>query len=187
MAAFSAAGPAPAQYAAPPAPILVVDLDRALRDSAAGEAMRQSELRERDALQARFDATREALEAEETEMARIRASTPAVEFERRVVAFDRRVRAARREAQEAGAALQARYAAAQRALLEGAQPLLQQLMQERSAVIVLDKAQVLMSLDALNVTELLTQRLDAAHPDATALLAPAPPAPRPPASGAGSP
>lgn len=170
------AGPgALAQYAAPPAPLLVVDLKRVLEDSAAGRALRASEVEERKALQAEFDAVRESLEAEEAEMARVRARTPRAEFERRVVAFDKRVRAARSSAQERGAALQARYADAQSALVAAVQPLLRALMQERGAVAVLDEAQVLMSITALNVTETLIERLDLAQPGVQGLLAPAPP------------
>lgn len=159
--------------------MLVVDLEAAVNDSAAGRALRDVEVAERRALQARFEEVRIALEAEEQEMARVRRDTPRRAFEERVVAFDQRVRAARRAAQEAGASLEARHAAGRRTLLAIAEPLLDALMVERDAAAVLDRAAVLRVDPDIDITQTLVEALNAAQPGVAGLL-PDTPAPAPP-------
>lgn len=147
-----------------PTPVLVVDLDRALRDSAAAVAQRAREAVERRALREKLDGMKRALEDEEAEMVVLRDTLPKAEFDKRVTDFDQRVRTARRVAQEDAAALQARIAAAQTALRQAAQPLMEALMRERGAVLVIDRNTALAVAPEFDATDALIARLDAAQP-----------------------
>jgi Skp family chaperone for outer membrane proteins len=175
VAALLAAGVAAAQ----PAGVLVVDVDAALRDSVAAIDLREAELRERRALQDRFDAEKVRLEAREAELVELRARTEKAEFDRMVADFDAEVRRIRRAAQEDAAALQARFAAAQRALHDAARPIAEALMRERGAVVMLDRKAAVAFDPALDATAALRARLDAVAPDAARLLPVQAPSPRP--------
>lgn len=155
---------APSAAATAPTPVLVVDLDRALRESAAAVAQRAQEAVERRALREKLDGMKRALEAEEAEMVVLRDTLPKEAFDKRVTDFDQRVRAARRVAQEEAAALQARIAAAQTALRQAAQPLMEALMRERGAVLVIDRNTALAVAPEFDATDALIARLDAAQP-----------------------
>lgn len=179
LMAVALGGAAASQEAPPPVSVLVVDFDAALRDSAAARAIRDAEIAARAELQERFDAMQQALEAEEARMVDLRRTMERADFDRLVVEFDTRVRAARRDAQQAGAALQARFAEAQAALAAAARPILDALMAERGAAVVIDRKATLAAAPALDVTDALLERLNARMPDAEGLLPP--PAPLPPA------
>ncbi|MFN3614012.1 MAG: OmpH family outer membrane protein [Rubrimonas sp.] len=150
--------------------ILVVDLDRAVRESRAAAELREIEIRERRALQERFDALKEAFEAEEAELVQLKETLDRAAFDERVVSFDTRVRQTRRETQEEAAALQARFANAQRALYERTQPLVRALMAERGAAVALDRKAVLAFATDQDVTDALIERLNAAQPSAAPLI-----------------
>lgn len=143
------------------APVIVVDLERALRDSRAASALREEEVRARRALRAKLDAIQAALEAEEAEMVILRETLAKEAFDDRVRSFDQRVRAARRGAQEEAAALQARFATAQSALQAATVPLIEALMHERGAVLVIDRRTALGVAPGLDATDALIARLDA--------------------------
>jgi Skp family chaperone for outer membrane proteins len=150
--------------------ILVVDLDRAVRESRAASELREMEIRERRALQERFDALKDAFEAEEAELVALKETLDRDAFDERVVSFDTRVRQTRRETQEEAAALQARFANAQRALYERTQPLVRALMAERGAAVALDRKAVLAFATDQDVTDALIERLNAAQPSAAPLI-----------------
>ncbi|SDZ93816.1 OmpH family outer membrane protein [Rubrimonas cliftonensis] len=152
--------------------VLVVDMDAALRESAAARALREAELAARGELQKRFDAMQAELEAEETEMVRLRQTMPRLEFDKLVVAFDQKVRAARRDAQQSGAALQARFAQAQASLAAVARPMLEEIMRERAAALVIDRKSALAVAPELDVTAALMERMNARQPDAAGLIPP---------------
>ena len=160
------AGAAPAQPAQAPTatPVLVVDLDRVLRDSAPAVEQRALEVAERRALREKLDGMKRALEQEEAELVVLRDTLPKAAFDKRVTDFDQRVRAARRTAQEDAAALQARIAAAQAALQQAAQPLMEAMMRERGAVLVIDRKTALAVAPAFDATDALIARLDAMQP-----------------------
>lgn len=164
---FSAAPPAAVAQAHA---ILVVDLDRAVRESVAAAQLREMEIRERRALQERFDALKAAFEAEEAELVQLKETLDRAVFDERVVSFDSRVRQTRRETQEEAAALQARFANAQRDLYERTQPLVRTLMAERGAAVALDRKAVLAFATGQDVTDALIEQLNAVLPSADPLL-----------------
>jgi Skp family chaperone for outer membrane proteins len=169
--ALAVAAPAAAQEGPS---VMIVDIEAALRESAVADALREIELEERRALQARFDADKGRLEAREAELSEIRADADKADFDRLVEEFDADVRETRRAAQEDAAALQARFAAAQRALLDVVRPAAAELMRERGAVVLIDRKTVVVFDPALDVTGDLIERIDRTAPEARALLAGAP-------------
>lgn len=170
LAALLAAAPAHAQWAGETSGVIVVDLDRALRDSAAAAALRELELAERRALRARLDDLQASLEAEEAELVRLRDELDKQAFDARVKDFDQRVRTARRSAQEEAAALQARFAEAEAALRAAVPPIVEALRRERTAALVVDRRLVLALRPDMDATEALIQRLNAALPGVDAVI-----------------
>lgn len=172
LAACLPFGPAAAQWAGDaPRAVIVVDMDRALRESAASSALRERESVERRALRARLDALQAALEAEEAELVTLRDTLDKAAFEARVKDFDQRVRVARRTAQEDAAALQARFAAAEARLRDVIAPLLDALREQSGASVALDRRTVLSARAELDATDALIARLNAAQPGADGILA----------------
>jgi Skp family chaperone for outer membrane proteins len=159
---------------------VVVDLERALGESAAARTLAEIEASERQALRARLDALREELEARESELVELREAAERGEltqqaFDDRVRAFDRRVRGERAAAQEAAAALQERFRAARAAMRGELEPALSQIMRQRGAELALDARQVVAASPGRDVTDALIAALDARLPPAAAArLLPAP-------------
>lgn len=133
--------------------VLIVDRERILSESAPAQVLRREEQLRRQALRARFEETRKALEAEEAEIAELRGSLTASEFEERVRAFDQSVREARRESQGASEALQSEFTAARRKLSEALAPVLTEILTERGASIIVDARTALIFRDEINVTD----------------------------------
>lgn len=150
-------------------PVLVVDLERALRDSAAASSLRAMEVAERRTLREKLDGMKTALEDEEAKMVVLRDTLPKEEFDVLVKDFDQRVRTARRVAQQDAAALQARFATAQASLEQAARPLIEALMREHGAVLVIDRRTALAVAPDFDATDALIARLNAAQPAAEAL------------------
>lgn len=157
--AFAAAllsSPVVAQQAPanPPAhqAVLIVDHEKALNESAPGQALRAL-LQERRAAQLRATAERDkAMEAEETEIARIRDRLSRDEFEQRLRDFDQKVRQARRDNQEAIQAMQAENDAARRKLVQAMHLILRDILQERGATVLLNAQTVVMARGDIDVT-----------------------------------
>jgi len=94
----------------------------------------------------------------------------ASEFRARVREFEKKVFANRDFAQQGSEKLQAVRTQASNRLRREIAPILAQLMRERQAQLMLDKSQVILSADTLDVTDEALERLDAAMP--TMRLAP---------------
>lgn len=158
LAAMAQGAERPAGYG--DIPILIVDRERALRDSAPAEDLAIQERNARGALQAELDRLRRDLEGEEAEIAAMREIAPKDAFEARVRAFDVRVREARRESQAEGEALQARFIAARRDLAAALEPILQQMLEETGATLIVDARTVLAARPGADVTEEVMNRFN---------------------------
>lgn len=160
-------------------PILIVDRERALGESEPAASLGEQERQARSALKKELDKLRADLEAEEAKIAAMREIAPKDVFEARVRAFDIRVRDARRESQEKGEALQARFVAARRDLAAALEPVLQEILDETGAALIVDARTVLAARSGADVTKEVirrfNERADIALPPA------APPTKRPPA------
>ncbi len=164
------AAPAGAQQTQPPAEtppqtVLIVDQDRVLNESAPGQALRAL-LQARRTAQLQATAERDqAMEAEETEIARIRDQLSRDEFEERLQDFDQKVRQARRENQEAVQAMQTENDAARRKLIQAMHLILRDILQERGATVLLNAQTVIMARGDVDVTADVIERLSQVQVD----------------------
>jgi Skp family chaperone for outer membrane proteins len=101
------------------------------------------------------------LTAEERELTDLRDTLDPTDFRARANAFDEKVQERRREQDEKARTLGQRSEEARRALLLAAQPILSQLMLESGAVAILDRRAVLLSADAVDITEKAIIRVNA--------------------------
>ncbi|MFQ5564987.1 MAG: OmpH family outer membrane protein [Paracoccaceae bacterium] len=164
--------------AAAEAAILTVSRKRLLNDTAHARALLQSEIELTARLQRRVDAIKEALAAEEQELARLRPTLDREVFAARVAEFDRNVRRQRRTSQEHAARLQSAFRAERLKLVEALGPLLEEVRQAHGASVILNSDQLLTSDPALDVTDEVIARFNdtvppPVFPDLDA-LAPAP-------------
>ena len=141
--------------------IVVVTVERILRESQIGRELRQAEQSLATRLQARVDAAKAALEAEEVELTKLRVDLTGEEFEERATEFDRRIRLVRREAQERANVLQRAFQEARAALVAALPPVLEKLRVESGAAIVVSADQVLAARPGIDLTGRAIELLDA--------------------------
>jgi len=144
--------------------VLVVDMQRIQRDAAAAKSVRAQSAAMRDKLKTTIGDRARAISREETELAELRERMDAAEFRVRVRDFEKRVFANRDFAQQESMKLQSVLAKASTRLRREIAPILAQLLRERGAQLMLDKSQVLLSADTLDVTDEVLKRLDALIP-----------------------
>lgn len=164
--------PAPAP-AAPAAAILTVDQEALWSGSAWGRRAQAALEAEGVAIAAENDRIAAALEAEDASLTELRRTLPAEEFRARADAFDQRVQQVRRDRDAAATALRGRIADERTAFLNAALPVFSEVMAERGAVVVLDRASVFLSADAIDITAELVARVDARVGPGPAAAAPA--------------
>lgn len=146
-------------------PILIVSMDRILRESNSAVAIQQQADALRSRLRSDLAAREEALRAEELELTKLRETLDPERFSQRVADFKEKVRRLKRETNETGAGLQRAVIEANGALKRALQPILLQLMAERRALVMLDEKDVVISATVLDVTQEAVKRLDEAAPD----------------------
>jgi Skp family chaperone for outer membrane proteins len=177
-AARPAAPAAPAAATAgPPIPrIIVIDRQAILRVSAAGKGMMASAQRLSQQADTEFKGQAEALQKElATVQRQLAILAPDVraqkqkEFTTKQEAFQKRV--TDRQAQ-----IQNGFTTASAKLDQALGPILQQIMRERGANMLLDRAMVILSTADVDVSETAIQRLDKALPTLTVSLGRAAPA-----------
>ena len=150
--------------------VLVVDMQRIRRDAAAAVSVRRQINELRSELEIIIAQRSKAISAEEAALAEERVRLTADELRARVREFEKKVFANRDFAQQEAAKLQALQAQAQASLRRNIAPILALIMQERDAKLMLDKSQVVLSADSLEVTDEVLERLDSVMP--TLVLAP---------------
>lgn len=172
-AAYAAA---PAAGAAPAARILIIDLRRAVAVSKVGQSIQQQVDGLKKQAQVQLNSEAESLKRDkaqlEAETAIMNASVKAQKenaWKARAMAFEKRV-------QERGGLIQGGMLKANQQVEEALGPILQGVMQERQATILLDRASVLLAPNAIDVTAVVVQRLDLKMPAVKVDLAPLPPA-----------
>lgn len=143
--------------------VLTVDSERMFAETRIGRQIQREVERASAALQAQNDEIASALEAEELSLTEQRAEMPAEEFRALAEAFDEKTQRVRAEraAELRELALkqeeQRRYF-----LIQVAQPVLQQLMFEAGAVVVMEQGEVFISSLAIDITDEAIARIDAA-------------------------
>ena len=171
--AASAAPPPPG--GAPAARILMLDMRRIMGLSKVGlDIQRQVEVLKQ---QASRDLNGEgaALKSEETQLQQQAAILAPDVKARRIRDFQARATAFQRKIQQRGGRIQGGVIQAQRQIEQALGPILQGIMKERGATILLDRSSILLAPNSIDVTQLVIQRLDMKMPAAKVELT-APPA-----------
>lgn len=144
-------------------PVLTVDSERMFAETRIGRQIRSEVERASVALQARNDEIASELEAEELSLTERRPDMAPEDFRALAEAFDQktqRVRAERAaELRELGLQNEEQR---RQFMLKVAQPVLQQLMFEAGAVIVMEQGDVFISSLAIDITDTAIARIDAA-------------------------
>lgn len=140
--------------------MLIVNGAAVVENSAAARALRETERRIREGVQAENERVKAELEAEERALVRLRETLAAEAFEARTRDFDRRVRAERRRAQERGALLLRFVQDAQGALISALPRVLEGLRREMGAAVILDAGAVLAAHPSLDVTAVAVAAYD---------------------------
>lgn len=166
-----------AQAAAAQTSIIVVDMDRVGSDSAAGKSG-QTQLKSKlDSLQARGKTLADQLRSEEETLLKARqANTMAPDaFQAKVKELQTKQNSARTELGNRENELQRSQAYVRQQIFNAVGPIVQAVMRERGASIVLAREAALAVSPTLDVTAEVIRRLDAALPrvNATAPAAPA--------------
>ena len=187
LASPAPTSPSPTNGAAMSKAIVTVDQEQLYSRSAWGkraEALVAERLR---ALEAENDRLVKELSAEEAALTDQRATLPAEDFRARAAAFDERVTTLRREREAASLEVAALSDAERSTFFAAAIPVIGALMRERGAVVVLDPRTVLLSAEAIDITDAAVSRLDGEIGDGTGKVQPPTVVPRQPAgTGAAS-
>lgn len=144
--------------------VIVVSRSRILRETKAGQALREAEVARSAEFQARVDAVKAQLEGEEQELAALRGRLSRDAFEARAKAFDTKVRLTRRASQRQTAELQRVFRRARERLNAALGPILIDVLRETGADIVLDADQILVAAPSVNMTDRVIQLYDARIP-----------------------
>jgi len=163
-------------------PILTLEVDRLYADSAYGRKVTAA-LEEQGAdLAAENRRIESDLTEEERRLTEQRRSLPPAEFRALADDFDQKVQALRREQDAKARMLGDLSDNRRRQFLAEAEPVLAELMREAGAAVILDKRQVLLAAEVIDITETAISRIDAEIGEGPDLL-PEPPLPDPAAPG----
>lgn len=146
-------------------PVLVVELDRLFAESAFGLRIAAEIEEEGSQLAAENRRIEAELIAEERQITEQRPGLTPEAFRALADAFDEKVQTFRREQDAKVRAIGQRNEEGQRAFLMAAQPVLQDLMTEVGATVLLDRRVVFLSAPAVDVTDAAIERIDAAIGD----------------------
>lgn len=141
-------------------PVLTVDSERLFSGSAFGRRVEdgiQADAAELASENRRIEAE---LAAEERALTERRADMETEAFRAAADAFDARVMRIRREQDAKARALSQREEAARRTFFDAAQPVLEQMMLESGAAVIVERRSVFMSLQVVDITDLAIDRID---------------------------
>ncbi|AVL51650.1 hypothetical protein CEP88_02875 [Roseobacter denitrificans] len=159
VCAFSAQGQ-PLVRAPVESPILTIDSDMLFEDSRFG----QQTIEEFEALGAALAAENrrieDALEAEERELTELRATMTPTEFRALADAFDQKVQETRRTQEAKNRELNSELENRRVMFLNAAAPVLEQLMREAGAAVVLERRSIFISSNAVDITQIAINRLN---------------------------
>lgn len=160
VAASAAPPAAPPPGGAPSARVLIIDIRRAIGESKVGkdiqrqaEALQQQITNELKGQKASLENEKRQLDQQTAIMAADIRARRAREFEAKVKAFQERV-------QKRGTMLEAGMYKAQAEVQQALGPILQGIMRERGATILMDRTAIMLAPNTIDVTQVATQRLD---------------------------
>jgi len=144
-------------------PILTIDSDRVYNASRAGQrigAELESGLQGLANENRRIEAE---LEAEEKSLTEKRATLPVAEFRALADTFDQKVQRIRDEQDAKQRALQTLRENDQRAFVDAITPILSAIGNERGALLILERRDVVLSADSIDITDEVIGRINAAQ------------------------
>lgn len=144
--------PAPAQRDLPASPVLTIDSDRVFQESAFGLRVAQEIVVEGEKLAAENNQIATDLEEEEKSLTERRSELTPDEFRKLADAFDEKVQKIRQEQAAKGRALNAVLDQEREVFLTAAAPVLESLMREAGAAVILDRRTVFVSASAVEIT-----------------------------------
>lgn len=143
------------------AAVLVIDQDRLFAESAFGRASLAREAEVAQELETQNAAIQAALVAEEQELTLLRKTLSAEDFAARAEAFDQKVERIRGEQDAKARDLGLKREEDVRAFVAAVRPILGEILQDREASVILDRSSVILSLNAIDVTDDAIARIDA--------------------------
>lgn len=158
-------------------PVLSLDQDRMFASSDFGKRFEAALQADGSLLEAENRRIEAALEAEEKDLTARRPAISADAFRALADAFDTKVQRIRTEQTAKARALGERTEQAQRQFIEAARPVLEQLMVDAGAVVIIDPRSVVMSRAAIDVTDEAIRRINANIGDGSIAQQPGPNSP----------
>jgi Skp family chaperone for outer membrane proteins len=146
-------------------PILTVEAERLFVQSQFGQRIAREIEAESAVLAAENRRIEAELTAEEQDLTERRATMEPEAFRALADAFDAKVQDIRRTQDAKTRALNQRREADRVAFLQAAAPVLERLMREAGAAVILERGSVFLSLNATDITEEAVARIDAAIGD----------------------
>ena len=141
-------------------PVLVLDYDRLFAQSAFGQRVTADIEAQGEDLAAENRRIEAELTDEEQRLTEQRATLPATEFRQLANAFDEKVQRLRSEQDAKTRALGQLSDTARRRFIAAAQPVLQQLMRDAGAAVIMERRAVLVAADVVDITATAIQRID---------------------------
>ena len=146
-----------------PSPILTIDQDRLVAETMSGARVTDALEAEATALAAQ-NATIEAdLVARERELTELRPSLSPEEFRRLADLFDADVQRIRTEQDEKARAINQAREEARQVFLNEAAEIISTIVRERRALLVIDRRDVFLSADSIDITDEAIQRINQAQ------------------------
>jgi Skp family chaperone for outer membrane proteins len=146
----------------PRSPILTVDSERLFADSRYGASLASKIEAQAAEIAADNRRIEGELADEERRLTDLRPKTEPEKFRAMAEAFDDKVTEIRREREEMTKTLGQDSDAARRAFLKAAEPVLNALMQEAGAAVILEHRNIFVSRDIVDITDEAIERIDAA-------------------------
>lgn len=142
-------------------PILTIESDRLFAESAFGKRVAREVEAESAVLAAENRRIEAELTTEEKDLTDRRPTMEPEGFRTLADAFDQKVQAIRRIQDAKGRALSQRQDASQVTFLRAARPILEDLMREAGAAVILERSSVFLSANVSDITDLAITRIDA--------------------------
>ncbi len=165
---------APVSGAAPVARVLMVDLRRVMALSKVGQDIQKQVADLKHQAQAELSGEGQALQRDRAALEQQAAILAPDVKARKARDFDARVAAFQKKLQQRGGLIQGGVLKAQQQVEQALGPVLQGIMQERRATVLLDRSAVLLAPNAIDVTGDVIRRLDMKMPTAKVVLTPLP-------------
>lgn len=155
---------APAAGTGSTGPVVVLDVQRVLRDSAAGKAAGQQLSEMRTRYQAEIAKSEEQLRSEQEELGRQRSLLSPEAFDERRRGFEQKLQQTQRLVQERNSSLEASQRQVREEIGKVVIAVVSEMMKERGFSLVLDRAQIVASDTSIEITADVLKRLDSRLP-----------------------